>query len=176
MIAPWPQADASRQDAAIEARFKRFQDVLRAIRDIRTRQNVPQRKVIHFAVRCDAATAEMLHPMEPSFVKMADAQPTGWGPDVSAPELSANVALTGMEVFVDLAELIDVGVELERMKQEKARLQGLIAAKRKKLENESFVQRAPAAVVEGERAALRDLEGQLAAVEAVIERLEKTQA
>ncbi len=176
MIAPWPQADASRQDAEIEARFKRFQEVLRAIRDIRTRQNVPPRKVIHFAVRCDAATAEMLRPMESSFVKMADAQPTGWGPDVTAPELSANVALTGMEVFVDLAELIDVGAELERKKQEVVRLEGLKAAKQKKLQNENFVNRAPAAVVEGERAALADLEAQLAAAKAVIERLERTQA
>ena len=142
MIAPWPEADTARQDTEIEARFARFQEVLRAIRDIRTRQNVPPRKEIHFSVRCDAATAELLRPMEPYFVTMADARPTGWGPDVSPPQLSANVALTGMEVFVDLADLIDVDAEVERKEQEVVRLEGLIAAKQKKLENASFVQRA----------------------------------
>ena len=119
----------------------RFQEVLRAVRDIRTRQNVPPRKEVRFSVRCDAATADLLRPMEPYFAKMADARATGWGPDVLPPELSANVALTGMEVFVDLAELIDVGAELTRNQQEEVRLEGLKAAKQKKLENENFVQR-----------------------------------
>ena len=171
MVAPWPQADAARQNAEIEVRFARFQEVLRAIRDIRGRQNVPQRTQINFAVRCDTATADLLKPMEPYFVSMAGARPTGWGPEVTPPKLSANVALTGMEVFVDLAELIDVGAEVERKKQEIVRLDGLITAKRKKLENASFVERAPAAVVQGERAALKDLEDQHAAATAVVERL-----
>ena len=91
--------------------------------------------------------------METYFVSMTAARPTGWGPEVAAPKLSANVALAGMEVFVDLADLIDVGAEVERKKQEMVRLEGLIAAKRKKLENANFVERAPAAVVQGERAA-----------------------
>ncbi len=151
MIAPWPEVDLSRQDSEIESRFARFQEVLRAVRDIRTRQKVPPRKQVSFSVRCDAATAELLRPMEAYFLKMADARPTGWGPRVSPPELSANVALTGMEVFVDLADLIDVGAEIARNRQEQVRLEGLIAAKQKKLENENFVQRAPAAVVQGER-------------------------
>ena len=85
MIAPWPQADVARQDAVIEARFARFQEVLRAVRDIRNRQGVPQRTQIDFAVRCDLATAELLKPMEPYFVSMAEARPTGWGPEVAAP-------------------------------------------------------------------------------------------
>ena len=176
MIAPWPEADLSRQNPEIEARFARFQEVLRAIRDIRTRQNVPPRKEVNFSVRCDTATADLLRPMEPYFVKMADARATGWGADVSPLELSANVSLTGMEVFVDLADLIDVGAEVERKRQEEVRLAGLIAAKQKKLENANFVDRAPATVVQGERNALKDLEEQLKAARAVIERLEKTQA
>src|SRR5208337_2118683 len=102
--------------------------------------------------------------------------PTGCGPDVAAPKLSANVALGGMEIFVDLADLIDVDAEIERKEQEDVRLQGLIAAKRRKLENANFVDRAPAAVVQGERAALKDLEEQHAAAVAVIERLKRREA
>ncbi len=57
---------------------------LRAVREIRGRQNVPPKKEIGFSVRCDAATAELLRPMEPYFLSMAGAGPTGWGPDVAA--------------------------------------------------------------------------------------------
>ena len=60
MIAPWPESDAARQDPQIEAQFARFQEVLRAVREIRSRQNVPPKTKIDFAVRCDAATAELL--------------------------------------------------------------------------------------------------------------------
>jgi valyl-tRNA synthetase len=171
MIAPWPECDPARQDAQIEARFARFQEVLRAVRDIRGRQNVPPRKPIEFLVRSDAATAELLRPMEPYFRAMAAARPIGWGPDVAAPALAANVALPGLEVFVDLAGLIDVEVETRRQEQEMVRLNGLIAAKRKKLENKNFVDRAPAAVVQAERDGLRDLESQHAAAAAVLNRL-----
>ncbi len=174
MIAPWPQADLARQNVDIESCFAQFQEVLRAVRDIRGRQKVPARKQIDFALRCGAATADLLRPMEPYFASMAAARATGWGPEVVPPKLSANVALAGMEVFVDLADLIDVGAEVERTKQEMVRLEGFIAAKRKKLENANFVQRAPAAVVEGERAALKELEDQLVAAAAVIERLKGT--
>ena len=69
------------------------------MRDIRGRQNVPPKTQIEFAVRCGAATAELLRPMEPYFISMTAARPTAFGPDVAAPELSANVTLPGMEVF-----------------------------------------------------------------------------
>ncbi len=50
MIAPWPEFDAKRQNAEIEAQFAQFQQVLRAIRDIRMRQNVPPKTRIEFSV------------------------------------------------------------------------------------------------------------------------------
>ncbi len=171
IIAPWPAGDARRRDPEIEARFALFQDVLRVVRDIRSRQNIPPRKPLEFAVRCDAATAELLRPMEPYFMGMAAARPTGWGPEVPVPALAAGGTAAGMEIFVDLAGLIDVPAEMERQRQELARLDGLLAAKRKKLENRNFLARAPAAVVQGERNALKDLEDQHAAATATLGRL-----
>jgi valyl-tRNA synthetase len=157
MIAPWPQRDPAREDPQIEARFACFQEVLRAVREIRSRQNVPPKQQIAFSVRCDTATAELLGPMEPYFTSMARARPTGWGPDVEAPALSANVTLPGIEVFVDLADLIDLEAEIARKKQDIEKLDRLIAAKRKKLENREFLERAPAAVVQQERDSLSEL-------------------
>jgi valyl-tRNA synthetase len=173
MIAPWPEFDAARQNAEIEARFARFQEVLRAVRDIRSRQNVPPKTELSFTVRCDAETAALLKPMEPYFDSMAGAKAVAWGPDVAAPELSANVTLSGMEVFVDLAGLIDVEAEIARNKKEIEKLAGFIAAKEKKLGNASFVDRAPAEVVQKERESLADLQSQLTAAQEVLDRLTK---
>jgi valyl-tRNA synthetase len=173
MIAAWPECDASRQDPQIEARFARFQEALRAVRDIRSRQNVPPKKQVEFAIRCDSETADLLRPMEGYFDSMAAARATAWGPKVKAPALSANVTLPGMEVFVDLADLIDVEAEMAKKKQEIAKLESMIEGKKKKLSNEAFVQKAPPAVVEKERASLREWEQQRDAAAAVLARLGK---
>lgn len=173
MIAPWPEVAASRQDPQIEAQFERFQEVLKAVREIRSRQNVPPKKQIEFSVRCEVADAELVRPLEPYFVTMAAAQATAWGPDTSAPALSANATIKGAEVFVDLADLIDVEAEIARKQDEVAKLEKLIVGKEKKLANANFVERAPEAVVQKEREGLADLQTQLAAAQSVLETLGK---
>jgi valyl-tRNA synthetase len=174
MIAPWPQFDAKRQNAEIEAQFAQFQQVLRAVRDIRMRQNVPPKTQLEFSVRCDETFSELLRPMEPYFASMAGATATFWGPDVAASALSANTTLLGMEVFVDLAGLIDVEAEVTRKKQDMEKLAGFITSKQKKLENKSFVDRAPAEVVQKERNGLADLQAQYESAKAVVEQLLKS--
>ena len=61
--------------------------------------------------------------------------------------------------------------EIAKNEKEKQRLRGLIAAKEKKLANESFVDRAPADVVQKEHDALADLHQQLQAVETFLRQL-----
>ena len=77
MVAAWPQSEVTRQDPEIEAQFAQFKEVLRAVREIRSRQNVAPKKRLEFAVRCGEEMAELLRPMEPYFVAMAGARPTG---------------------------------------------------------------------------------------------------
>ncbi len=171
MTAPWPQCDPMRQDPEIEAQFARFQEVLRAVRDIRARQNVPPKTPIRFSVRCEADVAELLAPMKPYFSSMAGAEPVEFGPDATAPALSAGATLPNIEVYVDLAGLIDVEAEIASKRREAEKIAGFIAAKEKKLSNAGFVERAPAEVVQKERDSLKEIQNQLAAVEQVIERL-----
>lgn len=67
MISPWPEIDSSLQDEQIEAQFAKFQEVLKAVREIRSRQNVPQKQSIEFSVRCDANVAGLVQPLEQYF-------------------------------------------------------------------------------------------------------------
>jgi valyl-tRNA synthetase len=173
MMAPWPAADAKWQDAQIEARFARFQDVLRGLREIRSRQNIAPKTKIEFLVRCDAAMAELLRPMQIYFESMAGAAARGWGPDIQPPGTSASYTLPGIEIFVDLAGLIDVEAEIAKNTKELEKLAGLISAKQKKLANEGFVSRAPADVVEKERAGLTELQQRKTAIEHFLAELQK---
>ncbi|HWB01039.1 MAG TPA: class I tRNA ligase family protein, partial [Pirellulales bacterium] len=173
MVAQWPQADAGRQDAEIEARFARFQEVLKALREIRARQNITPKTPIRFSMRCDEATAKLLLPMGTYFEAMTAATATALGPATQPPATSATITVAGVELFVDLTGLIDPAIEITRNEKERDNLTKQIAAKQGKLANENFVSRAPADVVAKERASLDELHRQLASVEAALAALKK---
>ncbi|RLT19995.1 MAG: hypothetical protein DWI27_01425 [Planctomycetota bacterium] len=64
-------------------------------------------------------------------------------------------------MFVDLADLVDVDVEIARILKENEKTEGFLRAKQAKLADEKFAARAPEAVVAKERAQLMELEAKL---------------
>ncbi len=168
IIAPWPRPDSSHQDKATEARFATFQAALAALREIRSRQNIPPRNKVEFCIKCDAATAALLQPMAAYFQSMANATATGFGPSVVPPPMASKSAVSGMEIFVDMKDFIDKPAEIAKNEKEEQKLLGLIKGKEAKLGNASFVDRAPANVVETERAGLAQYQEQLASIRAAL--------
>ena len=169
----WPSVDAVRQDKTIETRFARFQSVLSALREIRNRQNISPRQEIEFSVKCDSETVDLLKPMEVYFESMAWAKNTGWGEDVVAPATNATTNLGGIDVYVDLKDFIDVDAEITRKQKEREKLAKMIGGKESKLSQASFVEKAPANIVQRERDSLRELKQQLSSVEVALAELEK---
>ena len=88
--------------------------------------------------------------------------------DVTPPKTNATVSLKGIDVFVDLKDFIDVEAEQKRLEKEHGRIEGMITGKEKKLSNESFTSRAPAEIVERERATLIDLKKQLETIQSAL--------
>ncbi|MCI0493250.1 MAG: valine--tRNA ligase [Planctomycetes bacterium] len=176
-IAPWPQADASRQDATIEEQFADFQAVLGVVREIRNHQNISLKEDLTFTVRCDEHAADLLRPMQPYFSKMARATGTAWGPEATAPDISASVTLSSqtgpMEVHVDVSRFIDVAAERKRLEKQRDDAVKFVESIDKKLSNKSFVDKAPADVVQQQRDKLAELKGQLASVAASLAKLPK---
>jgi valyl-tRNA synthetase len=174
-VAPWPQAEAAHQDARIEDQFADFQAVLGAVREIRQQQNVPLKEELSFSVRCDAATAKLLAPMQPYFTQMAKATGTAWGPAAEPPPIAASRSLSGksgpLQVCVDLSRFIDVAAERKRLEKERDNIAKQIGSIDNKLANKTFVERAPAEVVDQQRSKLADLHGQLESMEAALRRL-----
>ena len=171
-VAPFPVVDESDINHEVEKQFAVFQELLRAVRDVRASRNVPPKMEIAFSVRCDEATAKLLQPMEPYFLSMARAKATGWGPATQSPALSTTVPLTGMDVFVDISELIDVPAEIAKLAKELTKLEGFIKSKESKL-NSDFVQKAPPAVVEKERQSLEELRSQHQSATSAIAQLKR---
>jgi len=164
MLASWPVADVARINPEIEQQFAQFQEVLRAVREIRSRQNIAPGQEIEFSVKCSTDIEVRLRPLEGYFQSMANAQGVTWGPDVEAPETGATVRTGEMEVIVDLKNFIDVDAEIQRNTMLEQKLLGQIQGRQKKLENEQFISRAPDEIVQRERDGLQQLEKELTAV------------
>ncbi len=164
MIAKWPVAPESWVDPAIERQFSKFQSVLGGIREIRARQNIGNRDDLRFVIQCDLETQSLLQPMASYFKGMANAELTEIGLQVTPPMPNATVSLPGIEVYVDLAGFIDVAAEIARVDKEIVTFEKAIASKQAKLSNASFVDRAPAAVVEDVRQSMVQAEVQLASL------------
>jgi len=171
MVAAWPEPPESWIDARTEARFGTFLAVVGAIREIRSRQNVPPRTCVAAAIRCPADAAELLAPLHAAIESMATVELTGLGPDAAPAPGAATAAAAGCDVFVDLAGLIDVAAEIARLEKECERTAGFIEAKRAKLAAGSFAAKAPPAVVQKERDQLAELEEKLSKATATLEAL-----
>jgi len=172
MVAQWPVPPAPWIDPSIEDRFGTFLAVVGAIREVRARQNVPPKTRVKVAIRAPRDQADLLAPLHDAVESMAAADLTAVGPDAVGAPGAAAATVRGCEVFVDLADLIDVGAEIVRLRKELEKTEGFISAKQKKLADESFAARAPAAVVAKERAQLADLEEKLAKGRATLADLE----
>ncbi len=172
MIAPWPAGELEgKQDPAIEAQFGVFQQVLGALREIRSRQNLAPKKPINFVVRCGESTTRLVDSMKHRFETMGAAHLTASGPAVDIPTIQARLSVANVEVFVDLEGLIDLEAERTRNLKLHEQLVKRIQQKEKKLANEKFVQNAPAEIVAKERESLETLRQELEAVAAALKAL-----
>ena len=88
--------------------------------------------------------------------------------DIVAPDLAMSAVLTGAEIFLPLAGLINIEEEISRLEKELAKWTSEVKRVQGKLGNERFVSNAPEEVVEAERAKEKDyLEKQAAVKERI---------
>ncbi len=176
MVAAWPAPPAGWVDARTETQFGTFLAVVGAIREIRSRQNVPPRTNVKVAIRAPADTAALLLPMHGSIASMAVAEITAAGPTATGAPGAATAGAAGCDVFVDLADLIDVGAEIARLAKENEKTAAFIQAKQAKLADEKFAAKAPPQVVQKEREQLAELEAKLAKGRETLAALERRAA
>ena len=175
MIADWPEADkvmSSPEDAEM---MNTMIDAIRSIRAVRKNMDVaPSRKAHIIVVTSSDKIARMFTDGEGFLERLASVSSleTRTSKD-GIPSTAVTAVFGGGEIYIPLEDLIDIAKELERLDKEKTRLDGEIKRLNGKLSNESFVSKAPAAVVEQERAKLAKYEEMYANLSDRIEVLSK---
>ena len=170
MISRYPVYDESMVFPADAERMNSILDAIRAIRNRRSEMNiVPSRRAKLYIATTHAEDFPVSSYV--FFQRLASASEVEVAESFEG-KLSADEAVTIVTpvatILLPLADIIDMEKEKARLNAEKAKLEGEIARLSAKLSNEGFVAKAPAAVVEGERAKLEkykeNLEGVLVAL------------
>jgi valyl-tRNA synthetase len=173
-IAPWPDYPAAWRDEAMEARLRRMQELVRLVREVRSRY-LPKdpRTPLDIHVRCSRAVAEDFRSLSSFIAQLANVGAMECGPDVTKPRQAATQVHADFEVYVSLAGLIDVPAEVARLQKQQAEKQKALAAARGKLGNASFVDRAPPEVVQQVKDQVADLESHLGVLAQTLRDLEQ---
>ncbi|MCT8504725.1 valine--tRNA ligase [Chromohalobacter moromii] len=157
MAQPWPQADQSRIDENATRDIEWLKGVIIAVRNIRAEMNIAPGKPLEALLTKGAeADHERLEAYRLFLSKLAKLEGITWLDDPDQAPLAATQLVGDMEVLVPMAGLIDKDAELARLAKEIDKQDKFIGGIEKKLGNEGFISKAPAEVVEKERAKLAD--------------------
>ena len=166
MLAAYPRADLSRIDAAAETKVERLKALAYACRNLRGEMNVSPAQRMPLLVAGGGADIAEFAPILQALAKVSEVQIVA---DIPA-DAMAPVAVVG-ETRLMLKVEIDIAAERERLAKEIDKLEKQIAIARSKLDNESFVARAPAAVVDQEKQRLADFTATLEQIKPQLDRL-----
>ncbi|MBN2492712.1 MAG: valine--tRNA ligase [Planctomycetes bacterium] len=161
--AAWPARRPDRHDPELEEQFGFLMEVIRAIRDIRSKHGVSPKAELRVRIRADGAAAVALRRLGRHVEHLARLE----GMEVSAGAARSADAATAVvrdaEIFV--AGVVDVAEERARLTKQRDQVAGRVEGARQKLANPAFLERARAEVVQKERERLAALEAELTTVE-----------
>ena len=150
MVSKWPEADERLYFPAEEQEMEEIMAAIRAVRNRRGEMNVPPSKkaALIIATQKPALFAQA----EPFMKRLA------WASQVTVQQ-QAPADVSGMvtcvtqaaQIYMPLSELVDLDKERERLQKELDNALNMVTRTEGKLKNESFVSRAPAAVVNAEK-------------------------
>jgi valyl-tRNA synthetase len=162
MLQPFPKASATlRHDIINEVEWVKA--VIGAIRTIRSERDISPAKTLPvFFAEGSEREHEWLKKHQNTVTLLARAESLTWL-EAGKPEPESAMTLIGkLKVLVPLGSLIDKQAELDRLKKEIEKYQKELEKARGKLANQDFVARAPAAVVDQEKARVQQFEQALA--------------
>lgn len=165
MISKWPVADESLIDPEAERGMNAIMDSIKAIRNMRAEVNAnPGKKIPAIMLVSEDLREVVAH--NDSYIKLLggidnlDLRPLNG----EKPENAMAAVVTGIEVYLPLAGLIDVEKETQRLSKELAAMEKDLQRAGGKLNNAGFLAKAPEDVIAKERAKYEELSGKIEAV------------
>ncbi len=168
VTASWPAARADWQDPDLEQGFAAVQELIKKIRDLRQSHGASPGKKVEVQISANAETRAMLEPRSDLIELMANASSVSFDAQ-GKPKGAATAVVRDLEIHV--LGVVDVDKEIAKLEKQAGKIEGQIKGKLGKLDNQSFLAKAPEAVVAKEKAALAELEHELQNLRSTLEDL-----
>lgn len=165
-VAAWPTVNPAFDFKAEAGDMQLLMDIIRAVRNIRAEVNTPMSKKVAMTISAkDASIAAVLEANKGYIEKFCNPDGLTIGAALEAPAQAMSAVVSGAEIFMPLAGLINIEEEIVRLEKELEKWAKEVKLVSGKLSNERFVSKAPEALVAAEREKLADYEEKFATVE-----------
>lgn len=163
MVASYPVAHPEFENHVAEQDMEFLIEIIKAVRNIRMEVNAPMSSAIDIMIQLDNSKDKHILLDNRDYVEnFLHPKSLVVDTNVVAPKLAKSAVIAGAQIFVPLAELVDLSEEIAKMDKEIDHLQEEVKRCKAKLANKGFVDHAPEAVIEKEKAKQADYESQLA--------------
>ncbi|MGE5597813.1 MAG: valine--tRNA ligase [Bacteroidota bacterium] len=158
MIAPWPEPDGNLLDAEAEQEMGDLMEIVRAIRNIRAEAGVAPGKRISAIIQAGSGRRDALERSRAYLMGLAALGQLEFIAEGEAkPDRAMSAVAGGAQIFLPLADLVDLEKERARLRKELENAEAEAARLEARLATEGFVAKAPPAVVEKERGKLAEI-------------------
>lgn len=156
-VAAWPQVNPTYQNDAVVAEMDRVMGIIKSVRNIRAEVDTPMSRKVTMMIQTQTdMIAEELEANRLFIERFCNTEGLTIGTNIDVPEEAMSAVVTGAELFLPLAGLIDFEKEIARLEKELEKWEKEVNLVQKKLSNEGFVAKAPEKVVEAERQKEKD--------------------
>lgn len=174
MIAPWPHMAGDLLDDAAEKQMTALMDVIKAIRNMRAEVGAAPGHKAPALVLADPELVDVFKNNSDYVCRLGTVDVlTVGGAEDAAPENALTAVVTGAKVYLPLKGLIDVEKELARLQKELDGAEKEAKRTAGKLSNAGFLAKAPAEVVEKEKAKQAETEAKIQGLKERMETLRK---
>lgn len=136
-------------DADAESEMELIQAVITGVRNVRGEMNILPSLALEVSVSSnDDAIRQALNAHKDIIINLAGLKSLSVGQELKQPKAAATAILNGATIFVSLENIIDFDKEAKRLEKEIGKLDKEFTALSKKLNNEDFLNKAPANVVD----------------------------
>lgn len=164
VTAAYPVEHPEFDDQAAEEQMDNLIELIKAVRNNRAEVNAPMSSAIDILIKTTSETTKAVFENNQEYIeRFCHPKHLEIGSDVTAPALAMTSVITGAEVYLPLADLIDLNEEIARLEKEAKKLESEVTRGEKKLGNERFVANAPAEVVAKEKEKLAGYREKLSA-------------
>ncbi|MFX1736609.1 valine--tRNA ligase [Paraburkholderia sp. A1RI_3L] len=170
MVQPYPVAEPGKIDEAAEQWVADLKAMIDACRNLRGEMNLSPATKVPLLATGNAERLATFAPYAQALARLSEVRIIADEATLDGEAHGAPIAIVGTDKLVLKVE-IDVAAERERLSKEIARLTAEIAKCNAKLGNESFVAKAPPAVVEQEQRRLAEYETTIGKLTAQLSRL-----